>query len=296
MYLLDTNVVSELRRPRPHKAVLNWIKAVPADRLFLSAVTAGEIQAGIERTREQDTAKAAELESWLGRVIDSYGILPMDVAAFREWARLKHRQSDSLFEDAMDRRHGSKPFERTSRRALLRISGYCSNGSPSSSWAASTKPAVPAGEAAQVIEELIQLARELREANARGEKLRLSEDELAFYDALETNDSAVQVAGRRNPSSDRARTGGDCAWQRHHRLDATRECARQSPPTGQAYPPQVRLPAGQTGEGDSDGARTGRGVVRRLGGVSSYFGETAPINTTSCVRYSSPDRKRGTLV
>ncbi len=101
MYLLDTNVVSELRRPRPHKAVLNWIEAVPADRLFLSAVTVGEIQAGIERTREQDTAKAAELESWLGLVIDGYGILPMDVVTFREWARLKHRQPDSLFEDAM---------------------------------------------------------------------------------------------------------------------------------------------------------------------------------------------------
>ena len=50
-------------------------------------------------------------------------------------------------------------------------------------------------EAAQVIEELIQLARELREATARGEKLGLSENELAFYDALETNDSAVQVLG-----------------------------------------------------------------------------------------------------
>ena len=50
-------------------------------------------------------------------------------------------------------------------------------------------------EAAQVIEELIQLARELREATTRGEKLGLSEDELAFYDALETNDSAVQVLG-----------------------------------------------------------------------------------------------------
>ena len=50
-------------------------------------------------------------------------------------------------------------------------------------------------EAAQVIEELIALAREMREANARGEQLGLSEDELAFYDALETNDSAVQVLG-----------------------------------------------------------------------------------------------------
>ena len=50
-------------------------------------------------------------------------------------------------------------------------------------------------EAAQVIEELIQLARSIREARARGEKLGLSEDELAFYDALETNDSAVRIMG-----------------------------------------------------------------------------------------------------
>ena len=48
-------------------------------------------------------------------------------------------------------------------------------------------------KAAQVVEELIQLARELREADARGEELKLLEDELAFYDALETNDSAVKV-------------------------------------------------------------------------------------------------------
>ena len=50
-------------------------------------------------------------------------------------------------------------------------------------------------EAAQLIEELIQLARDMREANAHGEALGLSEDELAFYDALEANDSAVQVLG-----------------------------------------------------------------------------------------------------
>ena len=78
MYLLDTNVVSELRRSRPHKAVLNWIEGVSAERLFLSAVTVGEIQTGIEITREQDTVKAGELESWLDRVIDGYGVLPMD--------------------------------------------------------------------------------------------------------------------------------------------------------------------------------------------------------------------------
>ena len=72
-------------------------------------------------------------------------------------------------------------------------------------------------EAAQVIEELIQLARELREANARGEKkLGLSEDELAFYDALETNDRRCPGTWRRNPPIDRARAGGDCSRQRYH--------------------------------------------------------------------------------
>jgi len=50
-------------------------------------------------------------------------------------------------------------------------------------------------ETAQVIEELIGLAKEMREASARGESLGLTEDEVAFYDALETNDSAVRVLG-----------------------------------------------------------------------------------------------------
>ena len=101
VYLLDTDVVSELRRPRPHKGVLDWIEGVPADRLFLSAVTVGEIQAGIEIARERDAAKAEERASWLDRVVAGYGVLPMDAAAFREWARLKHGKSDAPIEDAM---------------------------------------------------------------------------------------------------------------------------------------------------------------------------------------------------
>ena len=101
MYLLDTNVVSELRRPKPHQSVLNWLSGIAADQLFLSAVTVGEIQAGIEISREQDSTKAEELEAWLSRVLASYNILPMDAAAFRVWARLKHRRSDALMEDAM---------------------------------------------------------------------------------------------------------------------------------------------------------------------------------------------------
>jgi predicted nucleic acid-binding protein len=101
MYLLDTNVVSELRKPRPHGAVLAWIDAIDDADIYLSAVTLGEIQAGIELTREQDAAKAAELETWVEQVAASYNVLPMDAATFRLWAKLMHRQSDTVYEDAM---------------------------------------------------------------------------------------------------------------------------------------------------------------------------------------------------
>ena len=98
MYLLDTNVVSELRRSRPHRGVVAWLASVPADQLFLSAVTIGEIQAGIEVTREQD---AFALDAWLEQVAASYGVLPMDAAVCREWARIRRRRPEHLMEDAM---------------------------------------------------------------------------------------------------------------------------------------------------------------------------------------------------
>jgi len=101
MYLLDTNVISELRRPKPHGAVLAWLQSVPDSALRVSAVTLGEIQAGIELTREQDAHKAAEIERWADRVAGSYNTLAMDADTFRIWARLMHRRSDTLYEDAM---------------------------------------------------------------------------------------------------------------------------------------------------------------------------------------------------
>ena len=101
MYLIDTNVVSELRKPKPHGAVLAWLRGVDDLQLHLSAVTIGEIQAGIELTREQDSAKAEEISAWLAMVAETYNVLAMDAPAFRTWAQLMHRQSDTLFEDAM---------------------------------------------------------------------------------------------------------------------------------------------------------------------------------------------------
>lgn len=100
-YLLDTNVVSELRKPKPHGAVVAWLNAQPEDQLFLSAVTIGEVQAGIERVRENDSHKALELEHWLDQIANSYNVLAMDATCFREWGRLMHRKPDQLLEDAM---------------------------------------------------------------------------------------------------------------------------------------------------------------------------------------------------
>jgi predicted nucleic acid-binding protein len=64
-------------------------------------MTIGEIQAGIEITREQDVDKAREIEAWLDQVAAAYNVLPMDGAAFRAWAQLMHRKSDTVYEDAM---------------------------------------------------------------------------------------------------------------------------------------------------------------------------------------------------
>lgn len=101
MYLLDTKVVSELRKLRPHGAVVAWLADVDDADIHISAVTLGEIQGGIELTREQDVAKAAALEAWADRVAASLNVLPLDAPTFRLWAKLMHRESATVSEDAM---------------------------------------------------------------------------------------------------------------------------------------------------------------------------------------------------
>jgi toxin FitB len=101
MYLLDTNVVSELRKTKPHGGLLSWINGAENDALFLSAVTLGELQAGVEITRDQDPDKAAQIERWIDQLAQTWNILPMDSRAFRYWAALMHGKSDALMEDAM---------------------------------------------------------------------------------------------------------------------------------------------------------------------------------------------------
>ena len=101
MYLLDTNIISELRRPKPHGAVLEWFKNITEEDLFISAVSIGEIQSGIELTRVKDKKKAETLEQWLQSISNIHNVLPMTGSTFKLWAKLMHSQTNTVREDAM---------------------------------------------------------------------------------------------------------------------------------------------------------------------------------------------------
>jgi toxin FitB len=100
-YLLDTNIVSEIHKPRPHVGVLAWFSGLRDEEVYLSAVTLCELQEGIERRREQDPEMAGALETWVDELEGSSTILPMDGRCFRETARMMLRKSEDLLYDAM---------------------------------------------------------------------------------------------------------------------------------------------------------------------------------------------------
>jgi predicted nucleic acid-binding protein len=91
-YLLDTNVVSEVRKgQRANPRVLAWLETIEDDRLFLSVLVIGEIRKGVEQARLQDRAKAPALERWLHGLEQKYAaehILPVTAAIADQWGRL----------------------------------------------------------------------------------------------------------------------------------------------------------------------------------------------------------------
>ncbi len=89
-YLLDTNVLSEVRRPRGDEGVKRWVSSTPADDLYLSVLVVGEIRRGVERLMRRDPVQAEAYEDWLGTVLRYYAdrILPVDVQAAEEWGRM----------------------------------------------------------------------------------------------------------------------------------------------------------------------------------------------------------------
>ena len=101
MYLLDTNVISELRRAKPHGAVVAWLETVPDSALHISALSLGEIQSGVEKLRQRDAQKALEIEQWADRVEQTFAVLPIDGRIFRLHARWMFARSDHAYEDAL---------------------------------------------------------------------------------------------------------------------------------------------------------------------------------------------------
>lgn len=90
MYLLDTNVLSELRKRKRNPNVANWIRTVPGSELHLSTVVFFEIERGIERQRAVDPAFAKQLSEWLEFTLRAFvdRILPLTVNIARRWGRL----------------------------------------------------------------------------------------------------------------------------------------------------------------------------------------------------------------
>lgn len=90
-YLIDTNVISELRKgDRADPGVTSWFEDLADEEVFLSVLTLGEIRKGIESIRRRDPKGAAALESWLGRVSEAHRdrVLPVDRSIAEEWGRM----------------------------------------------------------------------------------------------------------------------------------------------------------------------------------------------------------------
>ena len=89
-FLLDTNVVSEVRNPAGNQKVKAWISSVEAGELYLSVLVLGEIRRGIERIRDLDPLQASRFEQWLDALRLEYAdrVLPVTADVAEEWGRL----------------------------------------------------------------------------------------------------------------------------------------------------------------------------------------------------------------
>jgi predicted nucleic acid-binding protein len=89
-FLLDTNVVSEIRRKQPHPRVVSWFASVPASELFLSVLVVGEIRQGVERLARRDPAQAEVFRHWLKQLMAVYEdrVVPVTTEVAEAWGRL----------------------------------------------------------------------------------------------------------------------------------------------------------------------------------------------------------------
>lgn len=100
-FLLDTNILSEVRKPKPHGGVLAWFTAYSSVGFATPAIALFELQMGAEKLRQQDPLRAAAFDFWVGRIAGGSNVLPFDAAAARETARLLQKRPMVLMADAM---------------------------------------------------------------------------------------------------------------------------------------------------------------------------------------------------
>lgn len=93
--------MSEIRKPKPHGGVLAWFMAYQSFGFATPTIVLFELQIGVERLRSRDPVRAAEFDWWVARIAGGSNVLPFDVAASREAARLMMKQPDHLMADAM---------------------------------------------------------------------------------------------------------------------------------------------------------------------------------------------------
>lgn len=97
MILLDTNIISAMRRPDRNPQVAAWAASIAAEDFFLSVVSVMELQRGVERLRRKDKAQAKRLDEWLDAVLTGYSerILPLTIPVARRWGRLAQQIGNS---------------------------------------------------------------------------------------------------------------------------------------------------------------------------------------------------------
>lgn len=100
-FLLDTNILSEIRKPRPHGGALAWFTAHESAGFATPVIALFELQMGVEQLRHQDPERASRFEFWIERLEAGSDVLSFDAAASRETARLLNKQPMGLMADAM---------------------------------------------------------------------------------------------------------------------------------------------------------------------------------------------------
>jgi predicted nucleic acid-binding protein len=100
-FLLDTNVLSEVRKPRPHGGVLAWMMARSESALAIPSIAIFELQMGIEQLRLQDAARARAFDAWIAQLMAGTTVLTLDAQAARRTALLMDKKPMELLADAM---------------------------------------------------------------------------------------------------------------------------------------------------------------------------------------------------